>query len=208
MYRGSSGYNIRARILTTQVENTIDSFIPSFCNLALPLLVSSQLCLSLCFESDRIFTICNQRVVNVTLFASVGMKNCNNVKNLSVDKAYMETPLTTEEFIKSVELKGYFISFLGINSLTRFYVASLLKFPDHTHTHTHTHTHSSKQVISQSHRPLPTQHTTNTSFENPFSQRNSNLLSHQSGAAKLPLISNGHGDRQCCYSFVYICNYL
>lgn len=52
-------------------------------------------------------------MVNVPLFASVGMKNCNNVKNLSVGKAYMETPLTMEEFIKSVELKGYFISFSG-----------------------------------------------------------------------------------------------
>ena len=49
----------------------------------------------------------------------------------------------------------------------------------HTNTHTHTRQYSTERVISSSHRPPPTQHTTNTSDPHPCPQRDSILPSQQ-----------------------------
>ena len=50
----------------------------------------------------------------------------------------------------------------------------------HTHARTHTWYDSSKPAIGPSHRPLPKQHKTNTRYEHPRSQRDSNLQSQLS----------------------------
>jgi hypothetical protein len=74
--------------------------------------------------------------------------------------------------------------FLWPNDPTRTQTALLLRFLDHTHAHTHTRTHTqqdfSERVISQSQRPLPTQHTTNTRNEHKCPQRDSNPRSQRS----------------------------
>ena len=64
-----------------------------------------------------------------------------------------------------------------------------LKILDNTKLNTHTHTQedSSVQVISSSHRPLPTQRKTNTTDKNPCHQRKSNLPLQKSISCNLHL---------------------
>ena len=81
-------------------------------------------------------------------------------------------------------------------SPTRVRSASLPRFLDHTQLDTHTRKDSSGRVISPSHRPLPTQHTTNTRDEHPCSSGiRTRDPSHQA-AVDLSLRPHGHRDRQ------------
>ena len=73
---------------------------------------------------------------------------------------------------------GRVLKFVSVGQQPKFGSGRLIvevSRPHKTHTHTHTWYDSPKPVIGPSQWPLPTQHTSNTRYEHPLSQRDSNL---------------------------------
>ena len=68
--------------------------------------------------------------------------------------------ITVSAFIEFVRCSIIFF-YLWPNGPTQTWASSLLRFLDHTHIHTCTRQYSCEQVIIQSQRMLPTQHTHN-----------------------------------------------